>query len=137
MSIYHEIFISSIIFCVSFTYQVTYLWCNCYSIEWWRLRIKLLSSQTRMYKINIGCSNFSSKHATVRCKRKDWLARKQNNVSTYRLLFQWTNRRQSALVLYKANIIIISLKCILCSPWYKWINCSLGAMQQSLTYAEI
>jgi hypothetical protein len=53
------------------------------------------SGQTKDYKIGICC--FSSKHATVRNKRKDWLARNQNNLSewsemsTHRLLFQWAS----------------------------------------------
>ena len=37
------------------------------------------SSQTKEYKIGICC--FSAKHAALRRKRKDWLARNQNNVS--------------------------------------------------------
>jgi hypothetical protein len=48
--------------------------------------------QTNDYKIGICC--FSAKHAALRRKSKDWLARNQNNVSewsdksTRRLLFQ-------------------------------------------------
>jgi hypothetical protein len=50
------------------------------------------SGQTKDYKIGICC--FSAKHAALRSKSKDWLARNQNNVSewsdmsTRRLLFQ-------------------------------------------------
>ena len=50
------------------------------------------SPQTKDYKIGICC--FSAKHATLRRKSKDWLARNQNNVSewsdmsTRGLLFQ-------------------------------------------------
>ena len=50
------------------------------------------SGQTKDYKIGMCC--FSAKHAALRRKSKDWLARKQNNVSewsnisTRRLLFQ-------------------------------------------------
>ena len=50
------------------------------------------SGQTKDYKIDICC--FSAKHATLRRKSKDWLARNQNNVyewsdiSTRGLLFQ-------------------------------------------------
>ena len=50
------------------------------------------SGQTKDYKIGICC--FSVKHASLRRKSKDWLARNQNNVSewsdisTRRLLFQ-------------------------------------------------
>ena len=50
------------------------------------------SGHTKDYKIGICC--FSVKHAALRRKSKDWLARNQNNVSewsdisTRRLLFQ-------------------------------------------------
>ena len=37
------------------------------------------SGQTKDYKIGICC--FSAKHAALRRKSKDWLARNQNNVS--------------------------------------------------------
>jgi len=51
--------------------------------------------QTKDYKIGIWC--FSVKHAALRRKIKDWLARNQNNVSewsdmsTRGLLFQWAS----------------------------------------------
>ena len=51
-----------------------------------------LSGQTKYYEIGICC--FSAKHAVLRSKSKDWLARNQNNVfewsdmSTCGLLFQ-------------------------------------------------
>ena len=50
------------------------------------------SGQTKDYEIGICC--FSAKHAALRRKRKDWLARNQNNasewsdMSTCGLLFQ-------------------------------------------------
>ena len=50
------------------------------------------SGQTKDYEIGICC--FSAKHAALRRKSKDWLARNQNNVSersnmsTRRLLFE-------------------------------------------------
>jgi len=50
------------------------------------------SGQTKDY--NIGICFFSAKHAALRSKRKDWLARIQNNVSEWNdmstrgLLFQ-------------------------------------------------
>jgi hypothetical protein len=50
------------------------------------------SGQTKDYKIGICC--FSTKHAALRSKNKDWLAQNQNNVSewgnmsTRGLLFQ-------------------------------------------------
>ena len=39
------------------------------------------SGQTKDYKIDICC--FSAKHAALRRKSKDWLARNQNNVSEW------------------------------------------------------
>ena len=53
------------------------------------------SGQTKDYKIGICC--FSAKHAALRRKSNDWLARNQNNVSewsdisTRGLLFQWAS----------------------------------------------
>jgi hypothetical protein len=50
------------------------------------------SGQTKDYKIGICC--FSIKHAALRGKNKDWLAKNQDNVSkcsdmsTYKLLLQ-------------------------------------------------
>jgi hypothetical protein len=50
------------------------------------------SGKTKDYKIGICC--FSAKHAALRRKSKDWLARNQNNMSEWRdistrgLLFQ-------------------------------------------------
>ena len=50
------------------------------------------SGQTKDYKIGICC--FSIKHAALRGKNKDWLAKNQDNVSkwsdmsTHKLLFQ-------------------------------------------------
>ena len=50
------------------------------------------SGQTKDYKIGICC--FSAKHAALKRKSKDWLARNQDNVSEWddmsicRLLFQ-------------------------------------------------
>ena len=93
--------------------------------------------QTKDYKFGICC--FSAKHATLRRKSKDWLARNQDNVSewgemsTRGLLFRWASTKkiqQNVLVYYKADlIIIISLKTNLFSPWYSWV----GVTQQSLT----
>ena len=57
--------------------------------EWFETR----SGQTKDYKIGLCC--FSAKHAVLRRKIKDWLARIQDNVfkwgdmSTRGLLFQW------------------------------------------------
>ena len=86
-----------------------------------------LSGQTKDYKIGICC--FSTKHAALRRKSKDWLARNQNNMSEWSdmsnrgLLFQWASTikiQLSVLVQNKVNLIIISLKINLFSPWYSW-----------------
>jgi hypothetical protein len=53
------------------------------------------SGQTKDYEIGICC--FSAKHAALKRKSKDWLARNQNNVSPWGymsihgLLFQWAS----------------------------------------------
>ena len=48
------------------------------------------SGQTKDYKIGYCC--FSSKHAALRRKSKDWLARNQNNVS------EWSDMSTSGLL---------------------------------------
>ena len=48
------------------------------------------SGQTKDYKIRICC--FSTKHAALRRKSKDWLARNQDNVS------EWGNMSTCRLV---------------------------------------
>ena len=48
-------------------------------LEW--LTVLFRSGQTKDYKIGICC--FSTKHATLRRKSKDYLARIQNNVSEW------------------------------------------------------
>ena len=42
---------------------------------------KSLSGKTKDYKIGMCC--FSNKHAALRRKRKEWLARNQNEVSEW------------------------------------------------------
>ena len=85
------------------------------------------SGKTKNYKIDICC--FSAKHTALRKKSKDWLARNQDNVpewgymSIRGLLLQWARTMKiqlSLLVWYKADLIIISLKINLFSPWYSW-----------------
>ena len=44
-------------------------------------RLDPRSGQTKDYKIGICC--FSAKHAALRSKSKDWLARNQNDVSEW------------------------------------------------------
>jgi hypothetical protein len=61
------------------------------------------SGQTKDYKIGIYC--ISTKHAALRSKSKDRLARNQNNVSEWGymsirgLLFQWASTIKIQLVL--------------------------------------
>ena len=43
------------------------------------------SGQTKDFKIGICC--FSAKHAALRSKSKDWLARNQDNVSEWSNMF--------------------------------------------------
>ena len=85
------------------------------------------SAQTKDYQIGICC--FSAKHTALRRKNKDWLAWNQDNVSKWGamsirgLLFQWPSTikiQLSVLVQYNADLIIISLKINLFSPWYSW-----------------
>ena len=80
-------------------------------------------------KLVFVASPLTSKHIALRRKSKNWLARNQDNVSewsymsTRRLLFQWANTikiQPSVLVYDKANLIIISLKINLFSPWCSW-----------------
>ena len=78
------------------------------------------SCQTKDYKIGSCC--FSAKHAALKRKSKDWLARNQNTVSEWSdmcprglltVLFQWATTikiQLSVLVWYSAVLIIISLK---------------------------
>ena len=77
---------------------------------------KTLSGQIKDYKIGI-CS-FSAKHAALRRKSKDWLARNQDNASEWGdmsmrgLLLQWDSTiliQLNVLVWYKVDLIIISL----------------------------
>jgi hypothetical protein len=44
----------------------------------WRENVNVRSGQTKDFNISICC--FSAKHAALRRKSKDWLARNQNNV---------------------------------------------------------
>jgi hypothetical protein len=52
---------------------------------------ELRSSQTKGYIFGICC--FSTKHAAIKSKSKDWLARNQNNVS------KWSDRSTCGLLL--------------------------------------
>jgi hypothetical protein len=62
------------------------------------------SVQGRDYKIRICC--FSAKQVALRRKRKDWLARNQNNVSERGdmsirgLLFQWASTIEIQLIVW-------------------------------------
>jgi hypothetical protein len=54
------------------------------------------SGQTKDYEIGICC--FSAKHAALRRKSKDWLARNQNNVS------EWTDYHDITEILLKVAL---------------------------------
>ena len=85
------------------------------------------SDQTKDYKMCMCC--FSSKHTSLRRKSRYCLDGNQVNVSGLgdlsirRLVFHCastTKIQLRVLVLYKADLIIISLKINLFSPWYTW-----------------
>jgi hypothetical protein len=59
------------------------------------------SGQTKDYKIGMCC--FSAKHAVLRRKSKDWLARNQDNVS------EWGDMSIRGLLFQRANTIKIQL----------------------------
>jgi hypothetical protein len=59
------------------------------------------SGQTKDFKIGICC--FSAKHAALRRKSKDWLARNQNNVS------EWSDMSIRGLLFQLASTIKIHL----------------------------
>jgi hypothetical protein len=79
------------------------------------------SGQTKDYQIVICC--FSPKHAVLRRKSKDWLARYQNNVS------EWSDMSIQGRLFQPAIIIILSN-----------VTCSrhdiVGVKQQSLTQSN-
>ena len=54
---------------------------NLQTTECSRPWVRARSGQTKEYKIGICC--FSAKHAALRKKSKDWLARNQDNVSEW------------------------------------------------------
>ena len=93
--------------------------------------IKFYSSPDRVkpdYKIGICC--FSAKHAALRRKSKDLLARNQDNVSKWCdmsfcwLLFPFVRTiqksNQGCWSSIKSDLVVISLKITLFSPWYGW-----------------
>jgi hypothetical protein len=79
---------------------------------------------TKDYKI--GIYFLSSKLTALRSTGKDWLAWNQDNVSEWsdmscrRLVSVSYYYHWSVLVRHKADIITISSKCSLFSPWYSW-----------------
>jgi hypothetical protein len=122
-------FVYLVILCILFFQNVyePHRWCNgyCVCLECGRSKIRAPISSN--YKIGICC--FSAKHAALRRKNKDWLARNQDNVfewgdfSIHGLMFQWASaikKQLGVLVKNKVDLIIISLKINLFSPWYSW-----------------
>ena len=88
------------------------------------------SGETKDYTIGICC--FPAKHAVLRRKGKDWLARNQDNVSEWAtcLLADCRLSKLTLLKSYIIIIIIISLKINLFSHWYNWVS----VRQQSVTH---
>jgi hypothetical protein len=90
------------------------------------------TGQTKDYEIGICC--FSAKHATLRKKDKDWLARNQDKASKWGdmairgLLYQWAIKKNPTKRVGPAQrgLIIISLKINLFSPWYSWTIAELA-----------
>ena len=98
-------------------------------------------SQTKDYKIGICC--FSAKHAALKRKSKNWLTLNQNNVSEWidmsirGLLFQWASTIKilfNVLVKKKVDLINISLKINLFSPWYSSKITELALNNNQLTH---
>ena len=96
------------------------------------------SGQTKEYKIGICC--FSAKHAALRSKSKDWLARNQNNVS------EWSDISTRQLALWKSNWACWSrTKRTSSSSHWKLTcsrrdiaeNCWIGVKQLSLTHGSV
>ena len=88
------------------------------------------SGQTKHYEIGICC--LSAKHAALRRKSKDWSARNHNYVS------EWSDMSHRGLFFQcfstiKIQLIIISSKINLFSPWYSWKNYRIGVKHHSLT----
>ena len=93
----------------------------------WKVGSRQSSGQPKYYQIVIWF--ISTMPTTLKSKRNDWFALKEDNVSesndmsTRGLLCQWPSTIQihlSMSIYYKADIIIISFKCSLFSPWYIW-----------------
>jgi hypothetical protein len=68
------------------------------------------SGQTKDYKIGICC--FSTKHAALRRKSKDWLAQNQDNVSEWGdvsicgLLFQWASTIKIQITCGRVKLVL-------------------------------
>ena len=85
--------------------------------------------QTLIISHQGGICCLSAKHAalTWKSKKAGWLGIRimceWSDMSTRGLLFQWASTikiQLSVLVYYKVDLIIISLKINLFSPWYSW-----------------
>ena len=91
--------------------------------------LKMSPSQVKpnTIKLVFVASPLSTQHSGERAKT-GWLRIRITcpsgaTLSTRRLLFQWASTikmQLSMLVLYKTDLIIISLKINLFSPWYSW-----------------
>ena len=88
-------------------------------------RIELWSGYPKGYEIGMRC--FSAKHAALRRKSKNWLARDQNKVFEWTdmfargLLFQWASTiKSSACCSWTKRTSSLLLKFNLYSLWYCW-----------------
>ena len=81
------------------------------------------------FKICICC--FSTKHAALRSKSKDWLARYQDNMYEWSLQYPWT----VVSVLSKSNSLCWS-STKQTSPWYSWKSAELVLHNNLFTHSH-
>ena len=62
------------------------------------------SGQTKDFRIGICC--FSTKHAALRRKSKDWLARNQNNVSEWSNMFNHRLFQLTSTIKIKLSVLV-------------------------------
>jgi hypothetical protein len=120
-------------FCYLYMGSLFFIWYAYYRILW---SLNSLNASNRIDGVIVSVlassvvdRGFSAKHPALKRKSTDWSARIQNNVSEWSdmstpgLLFQWASTitiQLSLLVKNNADLIIISLKINLFSPWYNW-----------------
>ena len=83
-SIYYLTSVGQCVSCIHWENKLTNMWCN--GTRAVNRGFEAMSGQTKDHKIGICC--FSAKHAALRIKNKDWLARNQDNGSDYNPLWR-------------------------------------------------